>query len=88
MATSGPWRTEATHRLSGEHQGLHKGAGTGLDLTYIASKKMQSKDSQIGYGIDATQIWENNEARIRRPELDTEEISMFMLNQEGPLSSS
>lgn len=57
-------------------------------MTYIASKKMQSKDSQIGYGIDATQIWENNEARIRRPELDTEEISMFMLNQEGPLSSS
>lgn len=92
MAASGPWRTEATHRLSGEHRGLHKGAGTGLDLTYIASKKMPSKDSQLEYcfGKDrdgATQTLHSNEAGIGRPALDPEEVAMVMLNQEGPLSS-
>lgn len=92
MAISGPGRTEATHSLSGEHQGCHKGTGTGLDLTYIAGKEnAQQRHPTRREGwrwTEHRQGQHDEEARVGRAELDAEEVSMATLNQEGsPLQS-
>lgn len=88
MAISGPGRIEATHSLSGEHQGCHKGTGTGLDLTYIASKEnaqQRQPTRREGLGMDRTQAGAARPgSQSRKAELDAEEVSMATLNQEGP----